>query len=147
MYFKCFQYVLQKIAWRLGTCGRMNVVYKGFSVAGDLHHNRQLFWPFKGTHGPSESRLIKRHPWSNLIQIWYLILALLIIEGVSHELCSSASCCVLWCHQEPLKASTALRTSCELLAPGNTTRCYKPWGSEDVCQGWALQLPWLRMAF
>lgn len=75
-----------------------------------------------------------------------LILALWIVEGLSYELCPSASCCVLWCHQELLKASPVLRTSREPPAPGNTTQCCKPGWSEDVCQGWGLQLPWLGMA-
>jgi len=33
----------------------MKFVYKEFSVAGDLHGNRQLFWLFKATHSPSKS--------------------------------------------------------------------------------------------
>lgn len=49
----------------------------------------------------------------------YLILTLLIVEGLSHELCPSASWRVLQCHQELLKA--VLSTSRELPAPGNTS--------------------------
>lgn len=146
MYFKCFQYVLQKIAQELGTCGKMNFISKGFFVAGDLHHNSSCSACSK------EPMVSSSHDWSRGIhdQIWYI----LSIPYSSPVDCWGTklwvvSICLILCVVVPPGAAQGV--CCPEDQPW-TTSSWKhhpmlhvlvEWG---CMSGLGLQLPWLGMA-